>query len=138
MIHSDTEYRHTTEIRQAGSLSRLTYNQKCPDKEIIISSLTVEDYTQSTLLDAGCKLPTGPSDIQGARAKDSVLKKAMTYVRTEWLKSSQMCKVLQHCTRRDDLFVVNSCLMFADCVVIPSVHKRGVLYCNRSVAVIWL
>ncbi|VUZ43758.1 unnamed protein product [Hymenolepis diminuta] len=118
MIHSDTEYRHTTEFRQAGSLSRLTNNQKCPDKEIIISSLTVEDYTQSTLLDAGCKLPTGPSDIQGARAKDSVLKKAMTYVRTEWLKSSQMCKVLQHCTRRDDLLCRHSFSTQTRCIVL--------------------
>ncbi|VUZ43460.1 unnamed protein product [Hymenolepis diminuta] len=85
-----------------------------------ITNLPMEDDTQSVLFDALRYLLLTTGDIQNATAKDSVLKRVMKYICTELPKSNQVDNLLQLHRRRDNLFVINACLMFADCVFIPS------------------
>ncbi|VDL62905.1 unnamed protein product [Hymenolepis diminuta] len=88
------EYRKIAKFGQAECPSHLIYNQICTDKKTFTASLTTDVEAQFLLFDALRKLSITTSDIQDVTVNDSVLKNAMKFVRTEWLKSNQKSDLL--------------------------------------------
>ncbi|BHF82463.1 hypothetical protein SprV_0802560100 [Sparganum proliferum] len=84
-------------------------------------------YCRTTDFDAIRGIPVTAADIRHATEQDPVLRQAITYVQTCWPTTALAGDLRQLFLRRASLSVVDSCLMFADRVVIPSSLRPTVL-----------
>nr|VZI38168.1 unnamed protein product [Spirometra erinaceieuropaei] len=123
----DIRYCLTTDFGQADALSRLISNQQEPEEDTVIAAISIEDDVRRQLSDAIRGIPVTAADIRRATEQDPVLRQAITYVRTCWPATALAGDLRQLFLRRASLSVVDSCLMFADRVVIPSSLRPTVL-----------
>ncbi|BHF77080.1 hypothetical protein SprV_0502018200 [Sparganum proliferum] len=123
----DIRYCRTTDSGQADALSRLICNQQEPGEDTVIAAISIEDDVRRQLSDAIRGIPVTAADIRHATEQDPVLRQAITYVQTCWPTTALAGDLRQLFLRRASLFVVDSCLMFADRVVIPSSLRPTVL-----------
>nr|VZI33584.1 unnamed protein product [Spirometra erinaceieuropaei] len=123
----DIRYCRTTDFGQAGALSRLISNQQEPEEDTVIAAISIEDDVRRQLSDAIRGIPVTAADIRRATEQDPVLRQAITYVQTCWPTTALAGDLRQLFLRRASLPVVDSCLMFADHVVIPSSLRPTVL-----------
>ncbi|BHF74808.1 hypothetical protein SprV_0501789600 [Sparganum proliferum] len=112
---------------QADALSRLISNQQEPEEDTVIAAISIEDDVRRQLSDAIRGSPVTTADIRHATEQDPVLRQAITYVQTCWLTTALAGDLRQPFLRRASLSVVDSCLMFADRVMIPSALRPTVL-----------
>nr|VZI45066.1 unnamed protein product [Spirometra erinaceieuropaei] len=112
---------------QADALSRLISNQQEPEEDTVIAAISIEDGVRRQLSDAIRGIPVTAADIRRATEQDPVLRQAITYVQTCWPTTALAGDLRQLFLRRASLSVVDSCLMFADSVVIPSSLRPTVL-----------
>nr|VZI00034.1 unnamed protein product [Spirometra erinaceieuropaei] len=108
----DIRYCRTIDFGQADALSRLISNQQEPEEDTVIAAISIEDGVRRQLSGA---------------IEDPVLRQAITYVQTYWPTTALAGDLRQLFLRRSSLSVVDSCLMFADRVVIPSSLRPTVL-----------
>ncbi|BHF64309.1 hypothetical protein SprV_0200731100 [Sparganum proliferum] len=108
------------DLGRADALSRLISNQQEPEEDTVIAAVSTEDDVRHQLLDAIRGIPVTATDIRHATEQDPVLRQAITYVQTCWPTTALAGDLRQLFLRRASLSVVDSCLMFADRVVIPS------------------
>ncbi|BHF71132.1 hypothetical protein SprV_0401418700 [Sparganum proliferum] len=123
----DIRYCRTTDFGQADALSRLICNQQEPDEDTVITAISIEDDVRRLLSDAIRSIPVTAADIGRATEQDPVLRQAITYVQTSWPTTALAGDLRQFLLRRASLSVVDSCLMFADRVVIPPLLRPTVL-----------
>ncbi|BHF72892.1 hypothetical protein SprV_0401596300 [Sparganum proliferum] len=123
----DIRYCRTTDFGQADALSRLISNQQEPEEDTVIATISIEDDVRRQLSDAIRGIPVTAADIRHATKQDPVLRQAITYVQTCWPTTALAGDLRQLFLRRASLSVVDSCLMFADRVVIPSSLRPTVL-----------
>ncbi|BHF75306.1 hypothetical protein SprV_0501840200 [Sparganum proliferum] len=123
----DIRYCRTTDFGQADALSRLISNQQEPEEDTVIAAISIEDDVRRQLSDAIRGIPVTAADIRCATEQDPVLRQAITYVQTCWPTTALAGDLRQLFLRRASLSVVDSCLMFADRVVIPSSLRPTVL-----------
>nr|VZI04460.1 unnamed protein product [Spirometra erinaceieuropaei] len=123
----DIRYCRTTDFGQADALSRLISNQQEPEEDTVIAAISIEDDVRRQLSDAIRGIPVTAADIRRATEQDPVLRQATTYVQTCWQTTALAGDLRQLFLRRASLSVVDSCLMFADRVVIPSSLRPTVL-----------
>nr|VZI32415.1 unnamed protein product [Spirometra erinaceieuropaei] len=123
----DIRYCRTTDFGQADALSRLISNQQEPEEDTVIAAISIEDDVRRQLSDAIRGIPVTAADIRRATEQDPVLRQAITYVQTCWPATALAGDLRQLFLRRASLSVVDSCLMFADRVVIPSSLRPTVL-----------
>nr|VZI02168.1 unnamed protein product [Spirometra erinaceieuropaei] len=123
----DIRYCRTTDLGQADALSRLISNQQEPEEDTVIAAISIEDDVRRQLSDAIRGIPVTAADIRHATEQDPVLRQAITYVQTCWPTTALAGDLRQLFLRRASLSVVDSCLMFADRVVIPSSLRPTVL-----------
>nr|VZI21223.1 unnamed protein product [Spirometra erinaceieuropaei] len=123
----DTRYCRTTDFGHADTLSRLISNQQEPEEDTVIAAISIEDGVRRQLSDAIRGIPVTAADIRRATEQDPVLRQAITYVQTCWPTTALAGDLRQLFLRRASLSVVDSCLMFADRVVIPSSLRPTVL-----------
>nr|VZI51040.1 unnamed protein product [Spirometra erinaceieuropaei] len=123
----DIRYCRTTDFGQADALSRLISNQQEPEEDTVIVAISIEDDVRRQLSDAIRGIPVTAADIRHATEQDPVLRQAITYVQTCWPTTALAGDLRQLFLRRASLSVVDSCLMFADRVVIPSSLRPTVL-----------
>ncbi|BHF79290.1 hypothetical protein SprV_0602241000 [Sparganum proliferum] len=129
LLGYDFDIRHcrTTDFGQANALSRLICNQQEPDEDTVIAAISIEDDVRRQLSDATRGIPVTAADIRRATEQDPVLRQAITYLQTCWPTTALAGDFRQLFLRRASLSVVDSCLMFADRVVIPSSLRPTVL-----------
>ncbi|BHF62224.1 hypothetical protein SprV_0200520500 [Sparganum proliferum] len=120
-------YCRTTDFGQADALSRLISNQQEPEEDTVIAAISIEDDVRRQLSDAIRGIPVTAADIRRATEQDPVLRQAITYVQTCWPTTALAGVLRQLFLRRSSLSVVDSCLMFAERVVIPSSLRPTVL-----------
>nr|VZI12659.1 unnamed protein product [Spirometra erinaceieuropaei] len=120
-------YCRNTEFGQADTLTGLISNQQEPPKDIAIAAISIEDDLRRQLSDAIRGIPVTSADIRRATEKDPVLHRPITYVQTCWPATTLAGDLRQLLLRQASLFVVDSSLMFADRVVIPSSLRPTVL-----------
>nr|VZI33649.1 unnamed protein product [Spirometra erinaceieuropaei] len=108
----DIRYCRTTDFGQADALSRLLSNQQEPEEDTVIVAISIEDDVRRQLSDAirGSCPPSGQHLVQ-----------------TCWPTTALAGDLRQLFLRRASLSVVDSCLMFADRLVIPSSLRPTVL-----------
>ncbi|BHF75116.1 hypothetical protein SprV_0501821100 [Sparganum proliferum] len=123
----DIRYCRTTDFGQADALSRLISNQQEPEEDTVIAAISIEDDVRRQLSDAIRGIPVSAADVRHATEQDPVLRQAITYVQTCWPTTALAGDLRQLFLRRASLSVVDSCLMFADRVVIPSSLRHTVL-----------
>nr|VZI25731.1 unnamed protein product [Spirometra erinaceieuropaei] len=142
----DIRYCRTTDFGQADALSRLISNQQEPEEDTVIAAISIEDDVRRQLSDAIRGIPVTAADIRRATEQDPVLRQAITaadirrateqdpvlrqaitYVQTCWPTTALAGDLRQLFLRRASLSVVDSCLMCADRVVIPSSLRPTVL-----------
>nr|VZH94510.1 unnamed protein product [Spirometra erinaceieuropaei] len=137
----DIRYCRTTDFGQADALSRLISNQQEPEEDTVIAAISIEDGVRRPVIaaisiedgvrrqlsDAIRGIPVTAADIRRATEQDPVLRQAITYVQTCWPTTALAGDLRQLFLRRASLSVVDSCLMFADRVVIPSSLRPTVL-----------
>nr|VZI24304.1 unnamed protein product [Spirometra erinaceieuropaei] len=113
-------YCRATDFGQAGALSRLVCNHQGPEEDAMTAALSIEDDVRSQLSDAIRGIPDNAVDIRRATEQDPVLRQAITYVQTCWPTTVLTGDLRQLFFRRELLYVVDSCPMFADRVIVPS------------------
>ncbi|BHF81926.1 hypothetical protein SprV_0802506100 [Sparganum proliferum] len=123
----DIRYCRTTDFGQADALSRLISNQQEPEEDTVIAAISIEDDVRRQLSDAIRGIPVNAADIRHATEQDPVLRQAIKCVQTCWPTTTLAGDLRQLFLRRASLSVVDSCLMFADRVVIPSSLRPTVL-----------
>nr|VZI00654.1 unnamed protein product [Spirometra erinaceieuropaei] len=123
----DICYCRTTDFGQADALSRLTSSQQEPEEDTVIADISIKDDVRRQLSDAIRGIPVTAADIRRATEQDPVLRQAITYVQTCWPTTVLAGDLRQLFLRRASLSVVDSCLTFADRVVIPSSLRPTVL-----------
>ncbi|BHF74753.1 hypothetical protein SprV_0501784100 [Sparganum proliferum] len=123
----DIRYCRTTDFGQADALSRLISNQQEPEKDTVIAAISIEDDVRRQLSNAIRGIPVTAADIRRATEQDPVLRQAITYVQTCWPTTALAGDLRQLFLRRASLSVADSCLMFADHMVIPSSLRPTVL-----------
>ncbi|BHF61136.1 hypothetical protein SprV_0100410700 [Sparganum proliferum] len=131
----DIRYCRSTDFGQADALSRLISNQQEPEEDTVIAAISIEDDVRRQLSDAIRGIPVTAADIRRATGRDPVLRQAITYVQTCWPTTALAGDLRQLFLRRASLSVVDSCLMFADRVVIPSSLRPTVLRLSSFVII---
>jgi transposase InsO family protein len=121
------QYRHTEEFGQADGLSRLINNHHVEQEDTVIAAISMENDVRRLLSDAVRGLPVTAADVRRATDSDPVLKQTIAYVQTKWPKGPFSGELHQLYCRRESLSVVDSCLMSADRVVVPTSLRPSVL-----------
>nr|VZH98583.1 unnamed protein product [Spirometra erinaceieuropaei] len=117
----------TTDFGQADALSRILSNQQELEEDTVIAAISIEDDLRRQLSNAIRGIPVTTADIRHDTDQDPFLRQAITYVQTCWPTTSLAGDLRQIFLRRVSLSVVDSCLMFVDCVAIPSLPRSTVL-----------
>ncbi|BHF71201.1 hypothetical protein SprV_0401425600 [Sparganum proliferum] len=120
-------YCRTTDFGQTDAISRLISNQQEPEEDTVIAAISIDDYGRRQPSDAIGGIPVTAADIRSATEQDTVLRQAIPYVQTCWTTTALAGNLRQLFLRRALLSVVESCLMFADRVVIQSSLRPTVL-----------
>ncbi|KAA3676453.1 uncharacterized protein DEA37_0008229 [Paragonimus westermani] len=98
------------------------------EDDMVIAFLSFEKDVRRQLNDAIRGIPVTTDDIRNATAEDPAIVPFMEYVRSCWPDVSLSGEIHQIFLRRESLAVVDSCLMFADRVVLPCSIRRAVLH----------
>nr|VZI04770.1 unnamed protein product [Spirometra erinaceieuropaei] len=123
----DIRYRRTTDFDQTDALTRLVSNPEEPEEDTVIAAILIEDDVRRQLPDAMRGIPVTAADILRATEDDPVRRQAITYVQTCWPTTALAGDLRLLFFPHASLSVVDSCLMFADRVVIPSSLRPTVL-----------
>ncbi|BHF64855.1 hypothetical protein SprV_0200786300 [Sparganum proliferum] len=123
----DVRHCRTTDFGQADAISRLINNHRKPEEDTVVAAISIEDDVRRQLSDAIRGIPVGAADIGHATEQDPVLRQAITYVQTCWPTTALAGDLRQLFLRQASLFVVDSYLVFADRVAIPSSLRPTVL-----------
>ncbi|XP_044755014.1 uncharacterized protein K02A2.6-like [Coccinella septempunctata] len=104
--------------------------QNVQDEEYIISSIRIEAEVLQILNIAIDALPVTHRMIQQETSKCRNLQTIIEYVQKDtWPRNVELNKELKSFyDRRDNLSVVDGCLMFAERVVVPEIFKRRILH----------
>ncbi|BHF57788.1 hypothetical protein SprV_0100073400 [Sparganum proliferum] len=111
----------------ADALYRLISSHQEPEEDTVISAISVEGDGRRQLADVIRGISVIAVDIRRATEQDPVLRQDITYVQTCWSTIALAGDLRQLFLRRASLSVVDSCLMFADRVVILSSLRPTVL-----------
>nr|VZI09136.1 unnamed protein product [Spirometra erinaceieuropaei] len=115
----DIRYCRAADFGQSDALSRLISNHPEPEEDTVIVSVSIEDDVRCQLSDAIRGIAVNAADIRRATEEDPVLRQTITYVQTRWSTTALAGELRHLFLRRASLSVVDSCLMFANRVVIP-------------------
>nr|VZI47198.1 unnamed protein product [Spirometra erinaceieuropaei] len=116
----------TPDSCQAEALPGLISNQQEPEEDTLIADISTEDDVRRQLSDVISGIPVTAADIRRATEQDPVLRQSIIYVQTCW-PTTAPAGDLCHLFRRASVSVVDSCLMFAYRVLIPSSPRATVL-----------
>nr|VZI09131.1 unnamed protein product [Spirometra erinaceieuropaei] len=111
--HSWTLVRLTSFLASSATIGKL-------EEDTVIAAISIEDDVSRKLSDNIRVIPVTVADIRYATEQDSVLRQTITYVQTCWPTTALARDLRQLFLRRASLPVVDSYLMFADRVGIPS------------------
>ncbi|BHF70328.1 hypothetical protein SprV_0301337800 [Sparganum proliferum] len=112
---------------ECDALSHLISNHREPEGDTVIAAIPIEDEVRRQLPGAIRGIPVTAADIRRATQQDPAHRQVITYVQTCWPTTALAGDLRQPFLRRASLSVVDSCLMSADPVVIPSSLRPTVL-----------
>jgi len=96
-------------------------------KDHVIAALAT-DYDTTILDEAIRQTPLTFSEIKSETYKDSILIQIIDFIKGRWPQTDKLDDdLIAFYRRRNELSIVNDCLMYADRVVVPSSLRRSIL-----------
>ncbi|XP_062698942.1 uncharacterized protein K02A2.6-like [Aedes albopictus] len=124
----DIEYVPTHKFGNADLLSRLINQHVKPDEDYVIASVNLEEDLRSVISSSRKMLPLHFRAVAQSTQADPLLRQVYHYVQNGWPQSKLAGPDLQRFqSRQESLSVVDGCLMFAERLVIPSLHRKRCL-----------
>ncbi|CAH8535475.1 unnamed protein product [Dicrocoelium dendriticum] len=121
------KYTATKDIGQADALSRLLELQQHQQEESIIAAISLESEVNQVLMENFRKLPVTFDMVRDATVRDPLLRQVIKFHTTQW-PSDTLSGELQILSRRkDELSIVNGCLLLAERIIIPKELRQRVL-----------
>ncbi|XP_011688396.1 PREDICTED: uncharacterized protein K02A2.6-like [Wasmannia auropunctata] len=121
------QYVKTMDFGHADVLSRLISQQQKPDEETVIASIHLEEDISAALQNSLQNIPVTFKEIQEAIKVDLIMQQAIQFTLTGWLTSLDEPQLKALHRRREDLTVVQDCLMLQDRIVIPILYQNQIL-----------
>ncbi|CAH8499886.1 unnamed protein product [Dicrocoelium dendriticum] len=123
----EIKYVSTKNIGQADALSRLLGNHQPQREDSIIATISLESEVSQVLIETLRKLPITFEMVRVASTRDPIIQQAIKYHTTQWPKDNLTGELHNLSLRKDELSVVNECLLLADRVVIPVELRQRIL-----------
>lgn len=121
----DIQYISTERFGQADGLSRMIQNHPITNEDVVVAGVELD--VTNVLVGNIRRLPVTQEDIKIATCRDPILRKVMKSVKSGmWPRNIPEGMKAFH-SRKAELSVVDSCLMFADRVVVPVELKNEVM-----------
>ncbi|CAH8637148.1 unnamed protein product [Dicrocoelium dendriticum] len=120
-------YQSITGFGQADVLSRLIADHPADNNETVIASVKVDREINRVILDTAKSLPVSLKSIQQHTSQDAVLRKVMKPVKEGWPSRVSDAELIPYHRCQNSLSIVDSCLLFAERVVVPSALQRPIL-----------
>lgn len=121
------KYISTDSIGQADALSRLINTGKREPEDAVIAAMKKEPDVSLVLQDAVRSLPVTARMVQEETKRDETLQEVLRYIRNGWPKNCPKKELIQFFTRRGSLSEIDSCLFFAERIIVPEVLRQRVL-----------
>jgi hypothetical protein len=123
------EYRKSTDFDQADALSRLISSQSTSDEEVVVAALQA-DFNMEMLTS---HLPVTFEELCAISKEDELLQTVKRFIKSRWpdlktLRQHPKWSQLEgfH-RRRESLTIEQECVLFRECIVIPTVLRSRVL-----------
>ncbi|VDP80440.1 unnamed protein product [Echinostoma caproni] len=120
-------FRYTQEFCQSDGLSHLPRHQTSTPEDMVIAAITSDADALCALNDTIMGTPVTAEDIKHALVNYPNVQSAMSWTIYCWPPTLTSDELKQLYVRRTSRSVVDSCLMFANRVVIPSSPPSRVL-----------
>ena len=123
----DISYISTNNFGHADVLSRLIDRTSNPTENYVIAAVKFESEIHQILSDSISKLPVTHKMVKYETEKDSNLQE-VTQCTNGWpntLESNDEIK--QFSNRKNELSLVNGCLMFGNRIVIPKIFRKRII-----------
>lgn len=121
------EYVSTHQFGAADVLSRLINNVPKPEEDTIIASIHVEDDIKMVIDDITSALPLTFKMICAATNKDSNLQNLILYLQSGKWPNNKSSEMQCYFSRKDNMSIVDDCVMFGERIVIPTCFRKRVL-----------
>ena len=122
------EYKNTAKFAYADALSRLIKDRVVNEKEdFLIASIKLEADVNRVLSDSGSNLPVTADRVKTETAKDAMLQRVFTYIKTSWPRVIKDATLKMFFNRRESLSENQGCMLSQDRVIIPLTLQAKVL-----------
>jgi len=127
------EHKATTDFGKADALSRLIAEQTTPDDTYVIAAVHTEAQLPSDDVDFEVQevfrhnasvLPVNENELVESTQKDVTLSKVIEHVRNGWPQKVDDPSLTAFFSRRQDLSIVNGCVLNGERIVVPA-RLRG-------------
>ncbi|XP_055633534.1 uncharacterized protein K02A2.6-like [Toxorhynchites rutilus septentrionalis] len=124
----EIEYVSTEKFGNADLLSRLIDQHIKPEEDYVIASLNLEEDIRSVVINTVKVLPLNFRVVAQSTQADPLLRQVHRYVQNGWPQSTLDGSELRRFqSRQESLSVVDGCILFAERLVIPSLHRKRCL-----------
>ncbi|XP_055623231.1 uncharacterized protein K02A2.6-like [Toxorhynchites rutilus septentrionalis] len=124
----EIEYVSTEKFGNADLLSRLIDQHIKPEEDYVIASLNLEEDIRSVVTNTVKVLPLNFIVVAQSTQADPLLRQVHRYVQNGWPQSTLDGSELRRFqSRQESLSVVDGCILFAERLVIPSLHRKRCL-----------
>ncbi|XP_028969202.1 uncharacterized protein K02A2.6-like [Galendromus occidentalis] len=124
----DIQYKKTTDFGEADALSRLISIRQTDSNEEDKVIARVEKEIQAELQTSINRMPITAEQVRQESKKCSLLQAAMDHVSTgQWPKLTKENDLFNLYSRKDNLSIVDGCLIYNNRVVIPRTLKENIL-----------
>ncbi|XP_037931645.1 uncharacterized protein K02A2.6-like [Teleopsis dalmanni] len=117
----------TNSFGYADVLSRLIHNTINPSEDYVIAAVEFEIESKQILHNSLDKLPLTSKMITYETAKDKVLAKILEYVTKGWPSNCNNSELKAYFNRKNDICIVDGCLMFGQRIIIPQIFRKRIL-----------
>ncbi|XP_037931615.1 uncharacterized protein K02A2.6-like [Teleopsis dalmanni] len=117
----------TNSFGYADVLSRLIHNTINPSENYVIAAVEFEIESKQILHNSLDKLLLTSKMITYETAKDKVLAKILEYVTEGWPSNCNNSELKAYFNRKNDICIVDGCLMFGQRIIIPQIFRKRIL-----------
>ncbi|XP_037959893.1 uncharacterized protein K02A2.6-like [Teleopsis dalmanni] len=118
----------TNSFGYADVLSRLINNNENISENYVVASIKLERSVNSIIVNTINALPVTHKMITYETAKDPILKQIIYYITNGWPNKTINNRELQaFLHRKNELSLINECVVYGERIVVPQVYKKRVL-----------
>lgn len=123
----DLEYISTANFGAADILSRLIGNTEKANEDTVIACIQIDAEVRHVADEITKALPITFNMVRAATKNDSLLQDMVHYIQTGNWPNQKSSDVKCFFARKDDLSIVDDCIMYAERLVIPKCFRKRIL-----------